>query len=50
MSKSIRSKVSFKDQEVEIMITDLKDILDRLKEKSVLDFSEIQPHIVTRPQ
>ena len=43
MSKSIRSKVSFKDEEVEIMITDLKDILDRLKEKNVLDFSESNP-------
>ncbi len=43
MSKFFRSGVSFEDDEVEIMIIDLRDILDRLKEKSVLDFSEANP-------
>lgn len=40
MSIFFRSKVYFKDEEVEFMITDLKDILGRLREKNVLDFSK----------
>jgi hypothetical protein len=40
MSLLFRSRVGFTDQQIELMITDLKDMLGRLKEKSVLDFSK----------
>lgn len=40
MSSLFRSRVVFTDEQIELMITDLRDILGRLKEKSVLDFSK----------
>lgn len=40
MSNFFRSIVSFNDEEIEFMISDLKDILGRLRERSVLDFSK----------
>ena len=38
MSTDFTSKDIFNDEQIELMITDLRDILGRLKENSVLDF------------
>jgi hypothetical protein len=35
-----QSKVDFYDEEIEFMITDLKDLLSRLQEKNVIDFKK----------
>jgi hypothetical protein len=40
MSLAFTSKDSFSDEQIELMITDLRDILGRLKENSVLDFTK----------
>jgi hypothetical protein len=38
MSTAFRSKVSFNEQQIELMISDLRDLLGKLREKGVLDF------------
>ena len=43
MSNLFQSRVDFKPEELEFMITDLKDIMGCLTEKNVLDFSKDQP-------
>ena len=40
MSSAFTSKDSFSEEQIELMITDLRDILGRLKENSVLDFTK----------
>ena len=39
-SNAFKSKVRFTEEQVEAMITDLKDLLGRLREKQVFDFSK----------
>ena len=46
MSNLFQSRVDFKPEELEFMITDLKDIMGCLTEKNVLDLTFL-PHIRT---